>query len=135
MVDDEKKGGIVRFLLEKFPNLKAIYLFGSSVTPDGRFKGDIDLAILPRSPISPWERWNVAQELAIRLNTDIDLVDLRRASTVLKLQVISSGQCLYEQKTADREQYENGVFSAYARLNEERGAILEDVYSRGSVYG
>jgi uncharacterized protein len=135
MVDDEKKSSIVRFLLEQFPNLKAIYLFGSSVTPDRRFKGDIDLAILPSSPISPWERWKAAQELAILLNTDIDLVNLRRASTVMQLQVISSGQCLYEQKTEEREQYENGVFSAYARLNEERGAILADVYSRGSVYG
>ncbi len=135
MVDQEKKNCIVRFLTERFPNLKAIYLFGSSVNPDGRVKGDIDLAILPKNPISPWERWKAAQELAVQIETEIDLVDLLRASTVMRLQVISSGQCLYEERTEDRERYENAVFSAYVRLNEERRGILEDVYARGSVYG
>jgi uncharacterized protein len=135
MVDQEKKNGIVRFLTERFPNLRAIYLFGSSLTPNEKVKGDIDLAILPKNPIPPWERWKAAQELAIRLNTEIDLVDLRRASIVMQLQVISSGQCLYEQKAEERERYENVVFSAYVRFNEERRGILEDVYARGSVYG
>jgi predicted nucleotidyltransferase len=135
MVDDENKNCIVRFLTERFPNLRAIYLFGSSLTPDERVKGDIDLAILPKNPIPPWERWKAAQDLAVRLKTAIDLVDLRRASTVMQLQVITSGQCLYEQETEEREIYENSVFSAYARLNEERRGILEDVYARGSVYG
>jgi uncharacterized protein len=135
LVDKEKKDLIVRFLSERFPNLKAIYLFGSSVTPGERFKGDIDLALLPRNPLSSWERWEAAQVLAILLNTDVDLVDLRRASTVMQLQVISSGQCLYEREREERERYEDAVFSGYVRLNEERGAILADVYSRGSVYG
>ena len=135
MVDKEKKDLIVRFLSERFPNLKAIYLFGSSVTPGEKFNGDIDLALLPGNLLSSWERWEAAQKLAILLNTEVDLVDLRRASTVMQFQVISSGQYLYEKEREERERYEDKVFSAYIRLNEERGAILADVYSRGSVYG
>jgi len=135
MVEDQKKDFLVGFLLENFPDIKAIYLFGSSMTSDRRSKGDLDLAVLSKDPIPSWERWKAAQELAAQLKIDIDLVDLKRASTVMQLQVISSGQCLYEQRAEERARYENNVFSAYARLNEERKGILEDVFARGSVYG
>jgi uncharacterized protein len=135
MIDDQKKDFIIEILLERFPDLRFIYLFGSSTAPNVEVPGDVDLAVLSLKPILPWDRWKTAQELAIRLKTEVDLVDLRRASTVMQFEIISSGRCLFERIPEERERYEDAVFSAYVRLNEERSGILEDVYARGSVYG
>jgi predicted nucleotidyltransferase len=135
MIDKEKKKLIVELLSGRFSDLRAIYLFGSSLTPDLKVPGDIDLAVLSLKLLPPWDRWKTAQDLAIRLKSDVDLIDLRRTSIVMQFQIIFSGQCLYEKIPEDRERYEDVVFCSYIRLNEERSGILEDMYTRGSVYG
>lgn len=126
---------IVAFLTERHPDLIAIYLFGSSVQGATNLESDIDLAILPLHPIDPLERWTLTQDLANLLKGEVDLVDLRRASTVMRMQVISSGQCLYESKRHKRDRFEDYVYSSYARLNEERKEIIKEVKNRGTVYG
>jgi predicted nucleotidyltransferase len=129
------KNIIVQFLTERCPDLIAIYLFGSLVQGATNLKSDIDLAILPLHPIDPLERWTLTQDLANLLKGDVDLVDLRRASTVMRMQVISSGHCLYESNRPERDRFEDYVYSSYARLNEERKEIINEVKNRGTVYG
>jgi len=111
-----------------------LYRFGSQAKGTARPDSDVDLAILSREPIPNLRRFELAQELATQLHRDVDLVDLRTASTVMRMQVISSGECLF--KVSDRLQgeFEDLVYSTYARLNEERREILNDVHTRGSVY-
>jgi hypothetical protein len=65
----------------------------------------------------------------------VDLVDLRAASTVLQMQVVSSGELLFEGNALERQRFEMLVFSSYARLNEERKAILQRIREEGRVYG
>ena len=129
------KKRIVSFLTKRFPNLIAIYLFGSSVQGTPGLESDIDLAILPVQPLNPLERWNLAQDLANLLKREVDLVDLRKASTVMRMQVISSGQYLYESNRQERDRFEDYVFSSYARLNEERKEIIKKVQEQGTIYG
>jgi hypothetical protein len=74
--------------------------------------------------LNPLERWNLAQDLANLLKREVDLVDLRKASTVMRMQVISLGQYLYESNRQERDRFEDYVFSSYARLNEERKEIM-----------
>ncbi|CUS38498.1 hypothetical protein [Candidatus Nitrospira nitrificans] len=64
----------------------------------------------------------------------MDLLDLRSASTVMRMQVISTGECLAAPNEAARREFEMYVYSDYARLNEERREILNHVRTRGSVY-
>lgn len=66
---------------------------------------------------------------------DVDLVDLRAASTVLRARVIAEGERLFCAAESLCAEFEDVAFSAYARLNEERRAILQDIQQRGSVYG
>jgi hypothetical protein len=68
------------------------------------------------------------------LYRDVDLVDLLAASTVLRAQVIAYGERLYCGAQFACETFENYVFASYARLNEERDAILRDIRQRGQVY-
>ncbi|MDP3016421.1 MAG: nucleotidyltransferase domain-containing protein, partial [Deltaproteobacteria bacterium] len=135
MSKEVPKKRIVSFLTEKIPDLIAIYLFGSSVQGTPGLESDIDLAILPVQPLNPLERWNLAQDLANLLKREVDLVDLRKASTVMRMQVISSGQYLYESNRQERDRFEDYVFSSYARLNEERKEIIKKVQEQGTIYG
>ncbi len=95
----------------------------------------MDLAILPRKPLDSFKKWKLSQELSILLHHEVDLIDLLKASTVMRVQVISKGICLYEGNKIKKEMFENYVYSAYARLNEERREIIEDIKKRGRVYG
>lgn len=80
-------------------------------------------------------RFEVQERLAARLHRDIDLVDLTTASTVLRMQVVSLGRAIRVSDSRRQGQFEDLVFSQYARLNEERREILERVEREGSVYG
>lgn len=80
-------------------------------------------------------RWDVAQRLATALRRDVDLVDLRTASAVLRAQVLRDGELLIDLAPSARAEFEMLVLADYARLNEERREILLDVKARGSVHG
>ncbi|MBI3541109.1 MAG: nucleotidyltransferase domain-containing protein, partial [Deltaproteobacteria bacterium] len=95
---------------------------------------DLDLGILCDRPLSALDRWNLQEELAKCLKRDIDLVDLRSASLVMKMQVITNGKRLYCKSVSLCEAFETYVYSAYCRFQEERKGILEDIEKRGSVY-
>lgn len=126
---------LVAALLDALPSCQAIYRFGSWGTGEQRVDSDIDLAVLGNQPIDPVLRWELAQRLASLASRDVDLVDLMQASTVLRMQVVAHGERLYCADLLTVEQFENMVFSSYAKLNEERREILTDVRRRGSVYG
>lgn len=116
------------------PGLVAFYRFGSQVQKTARVESDVDLALLGPDALLPEALLDLRQNLAMILHRDVDLVDLRIASTVLQMQVLTTGECLFSGDTRSREQFETLVYSSYARLNEERRGILEDIRSRGSVY-
>ena len=65
----------------------------------------------------------------------MDLVDLRTASAVMKMQVLSTGACLDSQDKSARREFEMYAYSDYARLNEERHEIVKGITKRGLVYG
>ncbi len=126
---------MVEKLREAFPALISIYRFGSYGTKYERPDSDLDLAVHAGTALPTVELWRTAQDLASDIGRDVDLVDLASASTVMRVQVIHNGRRVY---CADRlacETFEVYAYSSYARLNEERRGILEDIQRRGSVYG
>lgn len=134
-MDEALRETAVRHLRDAVPDVIAIYLFGSQAQGSVRADSDIDLAILPSAPIDPVERWTVQEDLSIALRRDVDLVDLRAASTVMRMQVIRQSQLLYESDTTARQEFEMYTYSSYALLNEERAAILQDIQERGRIHG
>ncbi len=117
------------------PAVSAIYRFGSSVTDAARADSDVDVAVLALEPLDPLVRFDLQERVAAAIHRSVDLVDLRRASTVMASQVVTRGIVLDEPDPAARARFENFVYSSYARLNEERRAILERVRAEGTVYG
>jgi predicted nucleotidyltransferase len=122
-------------LANAIPDLIAAYQFGSTVEDSEHPESDLDLAILTRRPLDNLDRWEFQEDLAVQLRRDVDLVDLRAASTVMQMQVLSHGHVLKEWDRTARQRFEMQVYSAYALLNEERAGILKDVQKRGRIYG
>lgn len=131
-MDDAK---IVHLIRELLPETVAIYRFGSSVHGTTHPQSDIDLAVLLPKPLPALQRFDVQERLATILHRSVDLVDLRAASTVMQKMVLATGivTAVFEKTATDR--FETYVLSAYARLNEERREILEQVKRERSVHG
>lgn len=133
-VDPSVRKTILEILRDAVPELLAVYQFGSTVGGTEHTESDLDLAFLASSPLPNLDRWTLQEDLAAELRRDIDLIDLRAASTVMQAQVVDRGTVLFEADRTARQQFEMNVCSAYALLNEERAGILEDVQARGRVY-
>ena len=101
-----------------------VYLFGSMATGSARADSDVDLAFLPAESLKPLDCFNAAQELAELFGREVDLVDLTTASTVLAKEVLRTGCVLAEADRSGRQQFEMRTLADYARLNEERQAVL-----------
>ncbi|NTV52338.1 MAG: nucleotidyltransferase domain-containing protein [Candidatus Firestonebacteria bacterium] len=135
MLNEELISQLRSKLRQVLPDLELLYLFGSVAAGEEHGGSDLDLAVLHASPTSKWEFWMLSQKLSLEMHRQIDLVDLHEASTVLKMEVVSKGQLLFEKNPDQRAEFEMLAFSDYARLNEERRGILQDVRQRGSIYG
>jgi len=81
-------------LKELVPELKLAYIFGSQANGTATSESDVDLAFLSRLPIPSIQRFDIAQELTERFNSNVDLVDLREAGALLKTEIIMKGRQL-----------------------------------------
>lgn len=126
---------IIELLTERIPHVIAIYQFGSQVHGTASSTSDMDVAILARDPISTEQRFHIAQDLAVQLRRDVDLLDLRATPTVMRMQVLAIGQCLATRDTEAKAEFEMYAYADYARLNEERRELVKGIKERGLVYG
>jgi predicted nucleotidyltransferase len=126
---------VIRIVRDALPDAIALYRFGSSVSGATHDESDVDLAVLAPRPLDPVRRFDLQEQLAGALRRDVDLIDLRAASTVMRMQVISKGTVLAVFDSGEKERFETYTYSAYARLNEERRAILDQVQRDRTVYG
>lgn len=70
----------------------SIYAFGSRVQGTAGEGSDLDLAVLVRGYVDPLVLWELASEAADIAGCPVDLLDLRRASTVMQQQVLTIGE-------------------------------------------
>ncbi len=77
------------------PEIDLVILFGSRAAGEMHAESDIDLALQGRGPLDLVAMTNQVTQL---LRTDrVDVVDLRRASPVMMMEVVRGGVLLYEQ--------------------------------------
>jgi predicted nucleotidyltransferase len=121
-------------LLAAIPNTLGIYAFGSRVQGTANAESDLDLAVLVAGYAEPLQLWELANHLADKLGYEVDLLDLRAASTVMQYQVITTGHCLWAKDV------QTGVFEAYVlsektALDSARAELLDSIKEDGAVYG
>lgn len=137
-LSDERLERAVQQLQEAIPDLAVAYLFGSAATGATNEDSDVDIAVWTetRGPVlDSVSRWDLQNNLASIFRRDVDLVDLREASTVMRAQVLRSGQVVFESNETTRYRFEMTALSMYADLNEQRRELIESVQRRGSIYG
>jgi predicted nucleotidyltransferase len=126
---------VERILRDGWPGLVAVYLFGSRARGDATAGSDYDLAVLGQRPIDALLRWELQGKLAVALHAEVDLVDLRAASTVLRAQIVGTGVAVCVTDPGEQSRFEMTALAAYARLNEERAGIVRDAQERGTIHG
>jgi predicted nucleotidyltransferase len=124
---------IVRTLLARFPDAVAIYRYGSTVDGTERDDSDVDVALLGRTPLPERAVFDARIDLSDALGRDVDLVDVRRVPTTLRMQVITRGVRLQCSDELERGRFEDYVFASYARLNEERRGVLARIAVEGRI--
>lgn len=70
------------------------------------------------------EVFQAAGLLSQQLGSEVDLVDLTRASTVMRKEILRTGETIEVQDSLVSQTFEMLALSDYARLNEERHECL-----------
>nr|WP_321358042.1 nucleotidyltransferase domain-containing protein [uncultured Draconibacterium sp.] len=117
---------IIEFLQKHLTGVYALYLYGSFASGVATTESDVDLAFLSDEQISNVDKWKVQEKLAAELNKDVDLVNLKDASTVLRKEIVEKGNLLYSSDRYKTESFEMTTLSMYMDLNESRKDILND---------
>ena len=123
-----------RAILSHYPDAIALYLFGSMASGRAGRDSDIDLALLLPGKANPVMLWQFAQTLAARAGRDVELVDLRAASTILQYQVITLGRRLWA-ADARAALYETFILSEKTELETRRAGLIGDIEKSGRIHG
>lgn len=125
---------VITGLIPLLPEVKAIYLFGSVLTPYFNQNSDLDIAVYQAAELSPIERWSIGEILANQVKRDIDLIDFRKSNTVLQNEIVRNGKRICCNAPLECDRFELYVLSAYFDLQWLRKGQLEDIAQRGRVY-
>ncbi|WP_246944897.1 type VII toxin-antitoxin system MntA family adenylyltransferase antitoxin [Bacillus pinisoli] len=124
---------IIDFLKDRIaPDI--IYIFGSTVKGRSNGSSDIDIAYQCKHPVDQYQNFLLAQELAVLIDMDVDLINLHKASTVFQAQIVSTGKAVYYLDNFTRMNYEMKTLKMYAKLNEERQEIIKSAQESGFIY-
>ena len=129
---------IVRTILEHYPAVQAVYLFGTYGTEDEWPDSDVDIAVL----LPPEEAKRVGHmalsdahmALARLLGKDVDLVNLRQVSTVFQKEIVMADRRIYCASGYAADEFEMLILSLYQKLNEERAEVLAEGLRSGRFY-
>ena len=108
---------ILEYCLKRLSGLRLLFLFGSQASGDARPDSDWDIAFLADGDLDNVGRWHIAEELAAELGQDVDLVDLKEASTVLKMQIVMNGRLLFGESLED-DLFAASTMTQYVHLKE-----------------
>ncbi len=127
-----KKGGLnIAEIREKLApllkeeNLQLVLLFGSAASGKMHKQSDIDLAFLFDGPVDILTLTN--KVIRLLHNDTIDVIDLRRASPLLKFAVVRGGVLIYEREAGMFSKFYSLAFRMYIDTKKLRDAQVEAV--------
>lgn len=126
---------LVELLRSRLDGLLAIYAFGSRIQGTADERSDLDLAVLVQGYADPLMLWDLAGDAADIAGCPVDLLDLRRASTVMQQQVLVKGEHWWVAEGVEAGLFECAVLSEKLELDRARAPLLRDIERDGRVYG
>ena len=130
---------IVAAISKYYPDVQAVYLFGSYGTDDYRPGSDLDVAVLlpvhVAKQVDFWEWADISNELAGIVGVPkVDLINLRRVSTVFRKEIIMAERRIYCTDEYAADEFEMLTLSFYQKLNEERHDVLKSFFETKRAY-
>lgn len=137
-MEQDKSRELTEITLRHYPDVQAVYLFGSFGTPDERADSDLDIAVL----LPPAEAKRAGglvlgkcwEDLHRAANREVDLINLRRVGTVFQIQIIMANRRIYCADAFAADEFEMLTLSYYQKLNQERREVLAAGVERGRFY-
>ena len=126
-------GPIVKAIVSALPDTLAVYAFGSRTSGHADAGSDLDLAVLVAGYAEPLALWEISGALAGLAECEVDLLDMRAASTVMQYQVLTNGRRLWG-KQPQAGLFESYVLSEKTALDTARAGLLADIRQQGKVY-
>lgn len=127
-------GPVVCAIRAHFPNALAVYAFGSQVLGTATARSDLDLAVLVAGYADPLLLWELTGSLPDQVGCPVDLLDLRRATTVMQYQVITTGKRIWS-VGLEADLFECFVLSEKTALDEARAPLLAEIHRSGKIHG
>ncbi len=128
----------IQIIKNHFPNIQAIYLFGSYGTEEQRPESDVDIALLlshgqaTERPVLYGTALHL--ELERHFHSKVDLINLRMENVVFQNEILSKNRKIFCQDALAADKFELLTLSLYQKLNEERAGIIEDAIKTGRFY-
>jgi len=116
-----KNEKLLKILKNFFKDAEAIYIFGSFANNTFNENSDIDIAILYKNRIDRIKLFNMQNELSLKFNKNVDLVDLQDINDVFAYEIINKSKKLKTSKFA--KEYEFRVWLRYIDWQEMKEII------------
>lgn len=129
---------LIPTVLQCYPDLQALYLFGSFDTEVEWESSDIDIALL-----LPHQQAKEAGSLGMSelrfileslFNKDVDLINLRQSPTVLQNEIVFANRRIFCADLVGADEFEMYTLSLYQKLNQERAELLAEGLRSGRFY-
>jgi hypothetical protein len=88
-------------VFRKYPDIQAVYLFGSTASGNTHIESDLDLAVLPGKPSLHNQKLDLLADLAREGFCNVDLVFLDTRDIVIKFESVRQNRLLYCAKDFD----------------------------------
>jgi predicted nucleotidyltransferase len=93
---------VVSEVFRRYPDIQAVYLFGSFAAGNVHAESDLDLAIVPRHSSIRAKRLDILADLARCGFCNVDLVFLDTDDIVLKYEAVRQNRLVYQAEDFDR---------------------------------
>ena len=110
-----------------------VILFGSAAAGRLRDDSDIDLAVMFPRPLRPGLKIELAGRLSRLFAMDVDLLDLRTAGPIIKMQVLRFGRPWLIQDQSAFEEFRMRTPTEYFDFKLSRRPIEEQILSGGEA--
>ncbi|MGC8659931.1 MAG: type VII toxin-antitoxin system MntA family adenylyltransferase antitoxin [Desulfomonilaceae bacterium] len=117
MIDSVKKKipelGALKGVFQKYPEIQAVYLFGSFAIGKMKAGSDLDLGIVTRSPSLRERKLDILADLAMLGFCDVDLVFLDVEDIVLRSEIVKHNKVIYQRGDFDKGEYYSRILRQY----------------------
>lgn len=126
---------LLAIICARVPDVLGIWLFGSIAAGHARPASDVDLAVLTQKPVDAVQLFDLGLDLGVKASRDVDLIDLRRVSIVMRKEVVTEGRLVRAVDRLACEAFAADSLAMYVALQDELRVAVPGSRGRGGAGG